>query len=124
MVKKLTSVYHEQLALYQKVLGLVENERHALARCEPLAGIIDSFREKRDLLSRIELMDRSITGEKEEYLKYRAAFDPDETSRLNDVVKSIKNMIRQIMELEERNEQTILTYGDPAETAGAVMVED
>ena len=124
MVKKLTSVYHEQLALYQKILSLVEQEHNALARCEPLGCIIDSFRMKRDLLNRIETMDRSIAGEKSEYLKYRTSFDPSETSRLNDMLKNIKRMIRQILELEERNERTVLTYSDPVETAAVVMAED
>ncbi len=124
LVGKLASVYYEELALYQKVLELVEGEKNALVQCQPLGAIIDSLKKKRTLLNAIESMDKTIVQEKEEYQRYKTTFDAADTSRLNETVKAIKQVIRRIMEIEGQNEETILAYGGPAETAGAVLVED
>ncbi len=117
-VKKLASVYREQLFLYKQIYSLVQTERRALLQSRPLGEIIESLQSKRDVLHAIEKMDILIDSEKSCYQRNKLLLDAGETNELNNTIKEIKNVIQQIMEIERSNEETIVSYGESPDIQG------
>jgi flagellar biosynthesis/type III secretory pathway chaperone len=117
-VKKLASVYREQLFLYKQIYSLVQTERQALLQSRPLGEIIESLRSKRDVLRLIEKMDILIDSEKSCYQRNKLLLDAGETHELNKTIKEIKNVIQQIMEVERSNEETIVSSSESPDEPG------
>lgn len=112
-VAKLAAIYREELALYNEVLGLVRGERDALVKGRPLGEVIDSFEKKRQILRAVESMEQTISAEKGQYKRSKSLIDPGVTHELNETIKAIKLVIQEIMKLEDENERTILSHGEP-----------
>lgn len=123
-VDKLAVVCREQLKLYNRVLELAEEERGALLRCRPLGEIIPSLEEKRSLLRTIETMGTAVAGEKTHYERNKHMLDAGLTGELNETIRTIKQTINRIMEIERLNEQTILSLGNSPGAAATVAAAE
>lgn|GEM_PF-6125173 len=117
LVEHLTRTYQRELALYSEVLDLVESEYDALVRGRPLADIIPSFERKRDLLQRIERLDRAVAHEKSDLERGRRAVPSIETVDLARTIESVRCIVGKIIDLESRNESELIRQ---AQNASAV----
>lgn len=115
LVEHLTRTYQRELALYNDVLELVEAEYDSLVRGCPLAEIIPSFERKRDLLRKIEEIDRAIACEKSALESDRRAVPSVETVELARAIDAVRGIVRRIIQLESRNEHELVrqAQGDP-----------
>lgn len=108
LVERLTKTYQKELVLYREVLGLVESEYQALLCGSPLGEIIPSFERKRDLLRRVEELDRAIAAEKEVLERDRRAVPSVETLELARAIESVRGIVKRIIDLEQRNEDELV----------------
>ena len=123
-LQKLLDVYTEEKRAYERILKTVATEKQALLDNRPLSEIIVLLQVKQELVREVELLDRSISREKERFKSSGRYLDARETLRLNDIIAALKGIIEKILAVERENETIILEYGGSENETETLSVRD
>ncbi len=108
---RLIDAYRRELPLYEQVLELVRTEHDAIERGRPLGEIIPTLRTKRDLLRRIDAIEREVADDRSRWNAGRRPVDAERTAELARLVDRVRDTVRRILEFEARNESAWLHQG-------------
>lgn len=108
VLTRLIDAYRRELPLYEAVLEAVRAEHEAVEAGRPLGEIIPTLERKRDLLRRIDAIERDVAPERAAWNAGRRPNDAARTADLARLVDRVRDTVRRILEFEARNESAYL----------------
>lgn len=111
----LTRGFGDQIAEYRALLDLARREEAAVA-----SGDIDALAEllpqKQAVVARITERDRQLAPVKERWEAVRTTFSDDQKKGLQDKADELTTLLRQLLEIEKKNEAALETQRDEINT--------